>query len=960
MEKSFCEERNPISESYSQHQNEPGNSPLPHPALTFMEAIQRVVQTQEDGSKAPHSCKLTSSNDHAPLEVKREEEEVVVPASSDKDPESQLGDPSSASPHMSSPPDLSTEASPHDPPYPYSVSWMHALAVRWQRAAAHHPEGLGVGCVVFAPKPPARGGGNVSCVDLHVQYALAEITGIQSADGTVTVSFLFSSPGAEEEQVSIFDVIPSTEVWKDGCMHFHEGGMNNAHSASLLERLLRLPLHSGPMPEDYLYRRVIDGYQDPSAADSPASSGMSQLIPLLRAIYGEEGSGGQEQTGREGIHRPNDSPSQAVSPSGAGSEARQTIISSGQPWRFSYNPSQSIHECYAEAFRELDHAIAEDYWALTGGHPPPRSSTSVVDRISSGGGTKSYPPTILCVFDEFSLLQRFDIFMSTRGHNVTMLDGDISVSDEKGVFSQALFQSPVQEYESHLLRKRKRSGHSVDDDAETMCKAPRRKITRYAFNNPCKEWFCMLMDDLDPLDNLSSLLVNAPTIDYLLFVSSQEEMPVVVEKNGDSLARKELQEQLKNLLSPFLVCSSTVLLTGFPSIPSISTSYSSLVSTENPRVEKKEKRTHSSLHTVKISGQIFEGRKIMVPPSPEQLLLLATVTSFQETQQENNLETISQGKKLKTSVGSALSERIALGTFTNSSADHLFSAYSMIKAEIPSGTHMVSFSSIEELHHNFYSEPSLFGNSFPVYAIARGIAQDAYAAAVREASRNGTSRVSFVPPRIALVLPRGNPCGNPQLALSRFVASLKEYFSAWSVYEVLPGRSSAERNQTSRWSSQGGVLLLYCDEIESQMSTIHTEADVVIACGKRAATWIAATIGGSESAVQCYAVISEIEVVSISEDHTWTPYRPPSVMSSVTQTAEIETLWTQLRQFFSSLPEGRSRLPISKVLQHSMSLWFYLENKSCSCLRGFAKAIALSVATTPFIRLSELRLTECG
>lgn len=911
------------------------------PPQTFMEAIQLLGKTQEGATNAPSDS--PPSPRPANIAVKQEERvnDLLSPAVEARKDGTPLSLPPSSTPSFCTDNSCAT-------PHPFSVSWMHSLAVRWQRAAAHHPDGLGVGCVVFAPKPIRRGSTGCAAIDLP-QYALAEITGIQSADATVTVSFLFSSPGADEEEISIFDVIPSTEVWKDGCTR-HGDAKNNAHCASLLERLLRLPLHTGPLPEEYLYHQVIGGNAGVSCG---TASPLSPLLPLLRCLYGERDGVAKEERSYRCTQEINEqskctkkAPHSSPPTVPVMSEAPR-LVPSGQLWCFSYKSSKSIHQCYAEAFKTLDQAIARDYWALTDGHPPVRSESP------NHSDPKSSPPTVLCVFDEFSLLQRFEVFMSTRGHTINMLDGGTSISSEIGV-SRVLFSSPAEEFETSRVRKRKRSW-DLSDDGNNVCKAPRPKVTHYAFKNPCKVWFCMLMDDLDPPEGVSALLENAPTIDYLFFVSSEREGQEVSEMSG-GLTQNKLQEHLKNTLSPFLLHYSSVMFVGFP-FPSASASPH--VSPSALDVENQKKQA-TPLNTVKISGQIFEGRKIMVPPSPEQLLLLATVTSFQETNQGTNLEAEFQGEKKKTSIGAALSERIALGTFTNLSADHLFSSYSTLKAKIYSGVdkEKIHFSSIEELHHNFCVDPSsFFGNSFPVYAIAKCIAQDTYTTSFKRASANETTCLSFVPPRIALVLPRGNPSGNSHSS-SKFVSSLKEYFSAWSVYEVSRGSSSERIHQGSRWNSKGGVLLVYCDETESQMSTIHMEADIVIACGKRAATWTAATIVESVSAPPCYAVISEIEVVSNCEDHTWTPYHPhhSNHSYSIVQSTEMETLWEHLVQFFSSPPEGRSRISISKVLQYSISLWLCLENQSC--LRGIAKGIALSVATTPFLRLRELSLSE--
>lgn len=775
-------------------------------------------------------------------------------------------------------------------------SGIGSLLSSWAQAAQHHPDGLGVGCVVFAKRRTVRvARGSHS----PLRYALAEVTGIQRAEATLTVAFLFSPPGVEDEEVSVFDVIPCDLVtWR--CLR---GSRQDPRS--LLERFLSVAPEGGPVPEDFLFRSVVGSIAQRSGGD---------VVAVLRQLY----AGGETINDASNLEAPSVTgerppekqardPSMSVEPS----------LAARASWCFQPIPGASSHQSYADAFKVLDKAISNDWCQIDTHHT-----------------TLSSAPIILCVFDSFSLLKRFQLFMSVRGHVVRLLPNvDVKVEAKEEVPEQRHTGEPAG------VRKRPRSV-AVGNAGQPIGRGPRpRPVSPYAFQTQCKVWLCIQRKCLDSKSEkeIETMCRSLPPIEFLLhFVvsTSIEETPL-----------RLLESLLEDSLRHSLVANFTHLA---DSIKPIDIQGGS--GAKPPPV-------------VKVSGEIFSGRKVLVPPSPEQLLLLSTV-----------LSSSSHNDPKEGLFSPALLECISLGHFSDLSAFQLFSSYSNLVGVIQDdGKHSkksapsIPFSSIDKLHHAVFIDPLSFGECFPVFSVLRSIISDALVHHVIVSPGETASG-----PRIAVVLPRGN--ASEVLPSHQFLRNLEAYLSPWSVYELTP--SVVDQKSilaTTHWHSRGGVLLVYCDDADSQLSLIHMEADTVIACGKRSAAWVAACAGNQPlgSPPRYYAVISEIEVVSQCETYVWTPYRPPASCSikalsnpisgrdeSSFATAERESLWQTLQSYYQNIND-KSLVP--RALHQSMTLWFFLDRnpaENSPNLATCAKSIALSSATTSPITLKDLTLVE--
>lgn len=303
-------------------------------------------------------------------------------------------------------------------------------------------------------------------------------------------------------------------------------------------------------------------------------------------------------------------------------------------------------------------------------------------------------------------------------------------------------------------------------------------------------------------------------------------------------------------------------------------------------------------------------------------------------------------------------------------------------------------SSIEDLYEKWCVDPSRFGEAFPVFAAVYALVADVFASVSRfrpgrprstsgwgtGIGDDGPRRLSTGPlesapsleqtpemkastvtqrrlptpsppyelprgrlgallralPRIALVLPRGNPTQHPNLGTQQYLRTLRAFFSPWAVHEVSSPAASVAVSCAAPvlWHQRGGLLLLFCDEATTQLGALQDEADVVIACGKAAAAWVAAnsaTKAGSGDSCKVaaagpllFAVISEAEVVAPTDHltHLWLPitlasptcmgegHAPPDVSTSAdglercsewqamskeeTSCTELEEMWRLL------------------------------------------------------------------
>lgn len=751
-----------------------------------------------------------------------------------------------------------------------------SLLSLWERNSEQYPDGIGVGCVVFAPiisstKSAARGSHKGALpVPPSVHYQLAEITGVQAAERTVTVASLLSPPGMEELAFPLSKIIPCP---------YADFFVENSRYCSLLERFLAIAPEDGPPPtlpshllrtssmllKEHLQTYGYCGGDERQPFDTSSPTSLSTL-PSVKKERKEALSGSMK------------------SGSGGGRDANAPFVSlsaQSDSWTFSHVSSLPEQCSYAEAFRVIDQLIEE-----------------LCACVSA--------PVMLCLFPHYQLLRRFEVFMASRGHYIQMVDDDAATKGHHPFYFQP----------------GKRSRPSINSTIAATPTEPQpsqsqAKPPREVFGMNSKTWLCMLWDDVE-LASLSNS-VGYASISVLLRFTNEEAVKQhpVADSWNDTLVHS----------CHNLIATRRVRFIGFPR--------------SKLRVDDRSQSQATTI--VKVSGEVFEGRKILVPPSPHQLLLLSTIHSFQLTygaQEDANL------------FNSILRERISLGNFTDSSAENLFSSYSNIRAILSpqnssSSSSLPSFSTMHQLCSHFFEETSKFGESFPLFGVAMDIIRDAF-----ESVRPGSDY-----PRVAIVLPRGNLTSNQDHETMQFIENVKVCCSPWATYQLQTNPSASQATVT--WFDRGGILLLFSDEEYHQMSLLHLEADIVIACGKRAATWVAASSSVLRTAKvqsQFFAIISEIEVVASSfVGHQWVPYAGSSPPSGTT-----EALWQHLVDHYQ---KGLDASSLPKTLQQSMSLWVFLsqENRlskrwSWTRLLDKAKSLALSTATCSPIRITDLQL----
>lgn len=1206
------------------------------------------------------------------------------------------------------------------------LPWMYHLVLAWKQAALRHPNGLGLGCVVFAPKrliPPPRSppSPHRSSRGLHptpppsssssslraaswkprYHYSVAEITGVQHEDATVTVTFLCSPSGVEDETVSVWDVIPmDAAVWREVQETVEEeeqdldeeerrrGANSTARSSTtpfastssfdsrtLAERLLHLPQAAGPLPEEALRRYLQRGPESTSpdeggkgrppwmsnpplsttARSSSVSSEWSHAFPssfllTLPHLYHVEGPQGKRMEWRTpstalGPPRDLDHASSAPMPDhrqqqqqqkkkrnekdgddqeeegkkknrrrsmGEGNETdaeRAKEENGRRAWHFPIpvGPTASPYwknASYLHAFRVVD-AHLSDFASSTHRFPPPLSAASHADAGDERTPRKtslchhcgredstalpSSPLIIstLCVFDSVSLLERFDDFMSFRGHVLMpWLDAFPSCSihevkkeeeedhdrrggiptqheEEKKASSVQAHcgeecSRPTQAFESrkHIpftAGKRPRpTAERLSDASSVALNAPPPSAhaplpsfarsqhekaegpaapgkhpslpTPHAFHMDGKIWYCLLREEvehttrsstleaddfplpfLSPSAAFSSRLASSPPIDVVLFFSERHQKAMAIDASCSLSSLPFSAEAM--LHSLFSRCATVVppfwtLL--FEDDPPMLCD-----SNERERGDATQKTSDTlpvhgfSPQVVKVSGAIYDGRKILVPPSPEQLLLLAsTPLPFSSSSASSSSccggegenapmgEEEKKKKQTKKHPGTSVKERgadrvpasgstdglswnpvvverIALGSFTDASLHHLFSTAGSLIANVdlekqhrnvPISPHgmpdgrggpvvpssgVYRLSSVERLQYCCGpGASSSFGDAFPVYAAIRHIVEDALASSLLAPlpsssspfpfSLDGPSRWRF--PRIAVVLAERRVAEGSPFSNATFVENVKRYFTPWVVHtltSIAPKRStSAPRSEdggkpvvppcvssacssTVQWDRHGGLLLLFSDEVESLHSSMHTEADIVIACGKRASAWVAAErkhqlpeangSGSSPAAPhqRCrrpppyyYAVISEIEVAPQPSMHFWIPFSPSSTArwdhhhhadpiqhrgvgqesrlpsanpywtAYLPVVTETEALWDRLVTYVKKQVKPTC---LPKVIHQAVELWVYLQEEERRRSAGasttpihharfaaLAKSMALCCASAPVLRLSAI------
>lgn len=942
---------------------------------------------------------------------------------------------------------------PPKPPVRFSASeflalWRRAAGaaippdVR-NRAASPHLGTLTVGSVVFAPcrvegsASPLRGPLHVP-PPYRLHYALAEVTGIQVMAGTVTVSFLFTDPGVDDEAISLYECIPCPPTCLTRWLQDEGAGEELCTTAngttvsspccSLLERALRITPQDGPLPVNDIYRSLVvsSAVRHKEGAEATGlTAAQQQCAAHLRSLYcmsdedeedthekrnGPDGNqrggdvnggceAGKRRKREEDVHAKNPPQLPPASSAEPSSDATAPLFT----WR-TLNTSLSSCAQQSAAVKEGATALSVRYTAPLSLHvffarvfqmvnvfmerqcrPSRRHATGSLWRhLQQQQQQQRFAPprspvVVLVLFDSYAALRRFHVYMTVRGHVVQLQDGTDSSPAE-----QVPASSPPR------------------TDAQCVCmgRPPSPPRIAVAFGTECKVWICMLRDDTAEEDanagrgdaeaviaaQLRRLLASAPPIDAL--VSFKEHATGQSDDGAEDdeasalvTAERVLLQLLPHLGTARLVCH----LHEVPA-PPLRPGASTTTTTATSALASPQS---AATNVVKVSGAIFGDRKLLVPSSPEQLTLLASVladdpppppspstpfppsTSSAAAAAEACAGSGTNTRQSKTAqkrprpaddstnalhaLTPALLERIALGTFTDSAASALFDAFGDATAVVAApplvsstclpppllqavpqvalstlpgrGPLPTLLGTVEDVYEKWCVDPTRFGEAFPVFQAVYALVADVFGSPSRFRSRRGPlppqqqqyggpptcfAPSTFPPdpsalPRIALVLPRGNPTHHPSLSTQQFLHALHLFFTPWTLYEVGPAAPAtlsasalSSTNTCVLWYQRGGLLLLFCDEPTTQLGALQDDADVVIACGKAAAAWVAANAATSqdhrtapaETPAVYFAVISEMEVVPPVEQgaHLWLPItlRAPSLQRSSSSSRSVD------------------------------------------------------------------------
>ncbi|CAC9478082.1 conserved hypothetical protein [Leishmania infantum JPCM5] len=550
---------------------------------------------------------------------------------------------------------------------------------------------LSIGSVVFAPyrvcsERPARGGlsacvagGTVSGSPVtaaaphqlmppprspyRLHYALAEVTGIQVMAGTVTVSFLFTDPGIDDEAVSMYECVPCPPA----CLSrwLLEESSPAPQRCSLLERVLHVTPPEGPLPVNDVYRALHAA--SPKFASAPGLSPLlvqrqrqrERCVARLRRLYClsddddeqphttmarnsrgvAQSASGEDMAAKPVALEPT---AATATPSSAawrflstattekaaltvGSAGTTTLAASAATMFARYVAPTSVHVFFSSIFQEVNvymehHCSRHRRHSLTDPTAEPLSSPSRrLRRGVAAVNAASPPPLVLVIFDSYATLRRFHVFMSVRGHVVQLLDG------------------------AHVDR---------------ALPSPQ---TSHAFGAQCKIWLCMLRDDTGEESveeeakkedgfsiarasageesaevaqavalmeaQLRCLLAAAPPVDALVsFREHVTQQQVTKSRQSATLhqhvtAEAVLQRLMPNLGAYRLEC----VLQDVPAPPPRPTPVGNNAAASSSGTTQPSPSTAPATTVVKVSGAVFGDNKILVPCSPEQLTLLSTV-----------------------------------------------------------------------------------------------------------------------------------------------------------------------------------------------------------------------------------------------------------------------------------------------------------------------------------------------
>ncbi|EKF99975.1 hypothetical protein TCSYLVIO_009096 [Trypanosoma cruzi] len=199
-----------------------------------------------------------------------------------------------------------------------------------------------------------------------LHYALAEVTGIQACAGTATVAFVNSEPGVDDGAVPLYALVPCP--WPD----FARGGVR----CTFAECALRAAARYEPTPSDTARGQQL-------SCDSDCGGGVGD---------------GPPPSDTAAPPTPPQTPSSSPPPSSgeAEDEGEQGTI------RVTHAPPESVGAFFARAFRAVCRAILRR---------PADRQPAVQEHV------------VLCVFDTYDALRRFNVYMAFRGHRLHLIDG---------------------------------------------------------------------------------------------------------------------------------------------------------------------------------------------------------------------------------------------------------------------------------------------------------------------------------------------------------------------------------------------------------------------------------------------------------------------------------------------------------------------------------------------------------
>ncbi|KEG06759.1 putative trans-sialidase, partial [Trypanosoma grayi] len=659
------------------------------------------------------------------------------------------------------------------------------------RGMQHMGGGLGggfaVGDAVFAPKRRRTKG---------MHYALAEITGIQACAASATVAFVNAEPGVDDEAVPLYTLLPCRRE----AITADEDAAKDANICSLVRRALCAAAHDGPTRLSEKRRRWVTCDSCPGSDTESAPASITPSAPQVTFTPTPSPPAIMDEVGNKVKHE-NEVELE---------EEKQKEAGGWYTLQIFYAPPESVDRFYGRAFG------------------------AICDKILSRPSSQ-LPKVVLCIFEEYHSLHRFDVYMTLRGHRVNLIDGADPRTTRVAANGGASQSAPDALWLCLLAEDVEDEGAAVDLLKDWLHPNPHHQQQQSGGDSGGAP-FSLAVAQFNE-GQMATLSREGRGTEDLREPPGEEE-------GGSSGGAAAAADRLLAFVGGDAALIKCQLFRGAKDDELVATS---LMADGGPRIPptgwQEQKQPQLEFHGRRCQATRLE---LCIPASKWQLELIRSMLTRNKLEEQNGvvprsrlLRTVECGELAFSNVPLAptLLQAVANGNAFDT-------AMSSVLASSPSGSQLLG--SIQE--RVMRSGSFLGDEAFPVLAAVRAILEDALP--TPSAGRNSSQR------RVALIIPGAAAATNDA---ATYRHAIQRFLYAWHLFTLTttdrqrPGVPAVLDSLS--WLETGGVLLLSPEAPLSRASSLHEEADIAIACGKAASAFMEASPG-----VPYVSLLSEVEV----------------------------------------------------------------------------------------------------